>query len=113
MKTIRLTNRRNREIDQLLLMEGESEQVSINLGSWEEDNDSVTSVSWVVDSGSASISNESLESSVASAVITGSSDGRSLIKVTFTTSGNSVLVHYIKVYVRDPEVVVDCDLDYV
>lgn len=112
-KEITLVNLRNRELDQLLLMEGQAETVNINLGPWEEDNDSVSSVTWSLEQGSASISNENLSSSVASAVITGNSDGKSLIKVTFTTSGNSVLIHYLSVYVRDPQVVVCDSCDYV
>ena len=108
-----VTTNRNREIDKVLLMDGQTETVKFNVAPWEGDNGTVSSVSWSVVSGNASIANTALASSVASATVTGSSGGKSLVKVTLTTSGNNVGVLYFEVYVRDPEIVVCEGSDYV
>lgn len=106
MYTFYVTANRNREIDKVLMFEGQTDTVQFDLSPWEADNGTVSSVSWEVKSGSASIANESLSSSIASATITTSSSGKSLVKVTLTTSGNNVGILYAEIFARDPEVVV-------
>ena len=107
-----VTTNRNREIDKLLIMDGQTETVKFNVAPWEGDNGTVTSVTWALVSGNATISNEALASSVASARVSGSSAGKSLVKLTLTTTGNVGIV-YFEVYVRDPQVVVGDGMDYV
>jgi hypothetical protein len=107
-----VTTNRNREIDKVLIMDGQTETVKFNIEPWEGDNGTVTSVTWSVVSGNATISNEALASSVASARVSGSSAGKSLVKLTLTTTGNVGIV-YLEVYVRDPQVVVGDGMDYV
>jgi len=111
-QTFTVTSIRNRELETVLLMDGQSETISFDLSPWEADNASVSAVTWSVESGSISISGESLSSSVASALITGSSAGKSLVKLTCTTT-SPVLILYLVVFVRDPQVVIYGGSDYV
>jgi hypothetical protein len=103
---------RNREIEKVLLLDGQSESVSFDFAPWEADNDTVSAVVWTVENGDVSVSGESLGSSVASAVVTGSSGGKSLVKLV-CTAGSLVQVVYFTVYVRDPDVVVHGWKDYI
>lgn len=107
-----VTTNRNREIDKVLIMDGQTETVKFNAAPWEGDNGTVTAVTWTLVSGNATISNQALASSVASARIAGTSAGKSLIKIKLTTATN-IGITYLEVYVRDPQVVVGEGLDYV
>ena len=107
-----VTSIRNREIEEVLLLDGQSEAISFDLSPWEADNDTVSAVVWSVEYGDVSVGGELLSSSVASAVVTGDSGGKSLVKL-ICTAGDSVLPIYFSVYVRDPEVVVCGGSDYV
>jgi hypothetical protein len=112
MKEYVVTSIRNREYESILMLDGESEEVRFDFSPWEADNATVTAVTWTVESGGVSIGSEALSSSVASAVVTGSSGGKSLVKLS-CTAGSSVLVVYFTVYVRDPDIVVCGGSDYV
>lgn len=72
-----------------------------DFSSWEEDNSAVTSVTWEVQSGQASIGNEALASSVASAQITLSEVGGSVIKITAAT-GTQTYVTKLDILTKDP-----------
>ena len=63
---------------------------------------SVSSVVWSVDEGSATITNEALGSNVASALVTTSSVGCVLIKVTATLGDGQIDIHYFKIKVSEP-----------
>ena len=52
---------------------------------WQEDNNTITSATWTVETGNASVSNESLSSGVASALLTFSESGYSLISILVDT----------------------------
>jgi hypothetical protein len=101
------TANRNRDIEKILTFEGQTETVQWDLSPWEADNSAVSSVSYEVKNGSASVSNESLSSSVASFTVTTSQSGKSLIKITLTTSGNEVGILHLEVYSRDPQVITE------
>lgn len=101
------TANRNRDIEKILLFEGQTEKVQWNLEPWEDDNSAVSSVNWEVKNGDASVGNEALASSIMSATITCTQSGKSLIKITLTTSGNEVGILHLEVYCRDPQVVTE------
>lgn len=106
MYTFYLNNNRNREVEKVLAFEGQAQVVQFELGAWEDVNGTVTSATWTLKSGSAGISGESLSSSVASALITTSQSGRSMIKVELTAGSNTEVVHF-EVFAKDPEVVTE------
>lgn len=59
---------------------------SFDLTPWQADNSTVTSVDWVVKTGTASVSNTQLVEGVASALITFAARGRVLIQLTVNTA---------------------------
>lgn len=75
----------------------------IDFSAWQEDNSTVTSVTWAVESGQAGISGEALASGVASALITFSEQGRNLISILATTATEKKKI-WIEVYSKDYEV---------
>lgn len=79
-----------------------AKKYQIDYSPWAEENNNVTTVTWTVQSGNASVSAEALSSNVASALITFSSAGRNLIQVKADT-GTEIFVTYLNIYVRDPE----------
>jgi len=64
----------------------------------------VSSVVWLVDNGSATISNENLTSNVATALITTASEGVSLIKLTAVLADGQTDVFFFKVDANDPKI---------
>ena len=110
MKEYVVKYNRSQQLQNLFAYIGEAQTVKFDLTPWEEDNGSVSSVTWSTKAGDAAISNESLTSSIASAVITMSSEGASLIKLTATT-GTNTHVTYIRVVSKDPETTMTA-LDY-
>jgi len=73
---------------------------SFDFAPWAEDNSTVTSVSWSVESGDASISGATLTGTMASALVTTPEAGRSVIKITATT-GTEKYVAYLDVLAKD------------
>lgn len=69
---------------------------------WEEDNGAVTSVTWTVKSGSATVSADTLSSSVARALVTFGDAGGSLIQIKAVTAANGTYVAYLDVLAKDP-----------
>lgn len=62
----------------------------------------VTGVVWSVESGSATVSNDILSGSEASALVSTSSEGSSLIKLTATLADGQTDVFFFKVKTKDP-----------
>lgn len=100
MITYTITANRNRQKFGLLAFEDQAQTVRVDFSPWSDDNGSVSTVTWTVDSGNAAISNEDLSSNVAEAVITTSDIGNSLIKLE-ATAGNNNEVVYILVHAKD------------
>ncbi len=96
-----VTANRNREIWQLLAFEDGAETVQFDFSPWADDNGNVSAVTWTVKSGEAAISNESLASNVASALITTTEQGKSLIQLK-VTAGNNIYVTHLEVKAKDP-----------
>ena len=67
---------------------------------------SVSTVTWSVDQGSATISTEALGSNVASALIATGATGCALIKVVAALGDGQIDIHYFKIKVSDPSCVV-------
>lgn len=63
--------------------------------------DDASAVVWEVEGGQASISNEALSSNVATALITTTQSGLSVIKATITM-GTQTFVQYIKIVSKEP-----------
>lgn len=57
-----------------------------DLTPWQEDNDTVTSVTWTVHEGSVGVSGQALASGVASALLTFTQAGKCLIGILITTA---------------------------
>ena len=68
---------------------------------WSEDNNNITSATWTVKTGQASITGQSLSSNVATAQIEGTEEGRSIIEILADT-GTEKYSAYLNLYVRDP-----------
>ena len=67
---------------------------------WQDDNDTITSVTWTLESGQASISGETLISGVADALVSFPQQGRSVISVLATTATAAKKV-FISIEARD------------
>jgi len=65
-------------------------------------NTTVTGVVWSVDDGNATITGETLSSGKASALITTSSEGCSLIKLVATLADSQIDVFFFKIKALDP-----------
>ncbi len=74
----------------------------LDFNPWAEDNHDVITATWTVKAGSATISGETLVSNVATALITFSDAGRSLIQVKAATSAETY-VAYLDVLAKDPQ----------
>lgn len=64
---------------------GDAETYVVDFTPWQEDNSPVTTVTWTLESGSAGISNQSLVSGVASALISFNDAGTQVISVLANT----------------------------
>lgn len=81
----------------------EKKPYSIDLSKLESEvNDSFSTVTWIVDSGSATITNEALASSEATANIEATQEGRQLIKAVCEGATTTHTV-YISLKVNDPK----------
>ena len=103
MKTFYILDENRQQDRKILQYEGEVKSIACDFRSFAEDNSAITSVVWSVESGSAAISDEALSLSVASANITTSSAGNSMIKV-LASDGTNTRACYFKVACRDPQI---------
>lgn len=83
------------------LTKGDKRKYSFDFSPWAEDNNTISAVTWTVESGSATISAEALSSNVATALITVADTGRSIIKIAADTGTEQYIV-WLNVFVRDP-----------
>ena len=80
--------------------EGDASTYSIDFRPWQSDNSTITSVTWTVETGTATISNTALSSGIATALITFTQDGLCVISALATTASEKKKV-WIEVNVRD------------
>jgi len=88
-------------VRRLSTYKGEVEPVTVDFSPWAEDNGTVSTVTWSVKAGSATISGQALASNSASAVITTASEGGSLIEVKGSGATHTKILN-LRVYARDP-----------
>ena len=69
--------------------EGDTKTYEFDLTAWQEENSTVTDVTWTVEGGTASISNEQLSAGTASALINFSSKTKTLISILITTANET------------------------
>lgn len=88
---------------QILHFKGDIKKHSIDFSAWADDNAAVSGVVWTVESGQASISNETLANNVSQITITTTEAGYSSIKAVATDGTHSEAI-YIKLRCKDPQV---------
>lgn len=81
---------------------GDNQEYSLDFSPWAEEYNGITSATWTVESGDASITNTVLAGNITTANITQSDEGKSLIKVS-ATDGTLVKNIYLDLYFYDPE----------
>lgn len=94
------TNNKRQQIWKALSFKGQTETFTIDYSPW-SDNGTVTTVTVSLESGQASVGNESLTSNVKSLTITTAETGSSMIKLT-ATAGNNIDVSYLYIFSKDP-----------
>jgi len=83
------------------LQKGDTELFEIDFKPWQSDNDNLVAVSWTVESGSATISGQSLTSGVASALVAAAEYGTTIISITATTATRTKKVR-LQITARKP-----------
>jgi len=89
------------EIRQLRMSKGEAVPVIVDFSPWADDGGAVTTATWTVKAGNATISGEALSSSSASAVVTTAEEGGSIIEVKGAGATHTKIVN-IQVFAKDP-----------
>jgi hypothetical protein len=92
----------------ILAMKGDIQTIELDFSVWAEDNSAVTSVTWTTESGQAAISSASVASSVATATLTTSEAGTSMVKAV-ATNGSKSIAAYLRVVTKDPQACVTTD----
>ena len=100
-----ITAEKNPEILRDVAMKDGKKTYSFDFKPWAEDNHDVTTVTWTVKVGQATISGQALTSNVATALVTFSQAGGNLIQIKAATASNEVYVAYLDVLAKDPAVV--------
>lgn len=85
-----------------VMAKGETETIKFDLKPIEEDFGAISTVTWTLKAGTASIASETLSSSVASALITTSEVGNSRIEVSFS-DGTETTVRTLFIQAREPK----------
>ena len=75
---------------------------SFDFSPWAEDNNTVTTATWTLEAGQATISGEALSSNVATALVTFSQSGGALIKLV-ASSSSEIYVTWLDVLAKDPK----------
>jgi len=78
----------------------------IDCTAWQEDNDTITSAAWSIESGSASIASEAVTAGVVSARITFNQSGKVLLSVLISTATVKKKI-WIEILVRDRDCLAD------
>lgn len=80
--------------------EGAAITYQFDFSPWSEENSAVTSVTWTLKSGQATIESETLSSNIATSLITLSQSGGALIEVRADT-GTQIYVTFLDILSRD------------
>ena len=96
-----ITADNNQEIYKDVTMKDGAKTYSFDFSPWAEDNNTVTTVTWTVKSGQAAVSGQALASNVATALVTFSQAGKSLIQIK-GASATETQIAYLDVIAKDP-----------
>lgn len=98
-----ITTQERQRLFTLPAYKGDEQGIELDFSPWASDNAAVSAVTWTVEFGQASIEGEGLdtETGIASARITTSEAGQSMIKVS-VTDGTHTKIVYIRVVAKDP-----------
>lgn len=96
------------QVRRVLQFKGDARQHSFDFGPWADDNGTVTTATWTVESGQATISGKTLASNVASAIITTPEADNGMITLS-VTDGTHTKVVYIRYRCKDPQAVITDD----
>lgn len=101
-----VTSENNPDIFRDLDFKGGAKTYSLDFSQWAQENNTVTSATWTTESGQAAISGQALSNNVATALVTFSESGGSLIKI-IADSGTEKFVTFIDVVSKDPNRIVE------
>lgn len=101
-----ITANNNNQIFRDSKFKDEAITYEFNFAPWADVNGAVTTVTWTVRSGTATVSGTALASSVATGVVTFGSEGGSLIQIK-ATNGTETCIAYLDVLARDPNSATD------
>lgn len=73
---------------------------------WQDDNDTITSVTWALESGQASIASQALSSGLVSGIVTLSQSGKALISLLLNTATRKKKI-WLEIGVKDLEMPAD------
>ena len=80
---------------------GDATNYQFDCKPWQEDNDTITSVTWNVEHGQASISGQTITSGVLSALVSFPQSGRLLISLLLSTASGQSKKIWLEIYVKD------------
>ena len=89
-----------RQQNKRLEFKGGSELIKFSYAQYAEENGDITTATWSVEYGDATIASESLNSNVAQAQVTATNAGNSLIKLT-VSDGTNINVQWLNIHVKD------------
>jgi len=97
-----VSNEQRIGVREIIHYKGDIKKHSVDFSMWVDDNATVTSVTWTIESGQASITSESLSSNKSTIVVSTTESGFSMLKAVATdgTHGEAV---YIELRARDPQ----------
>lgn len=95
-----ITSENNPDIFRDVTFKGSAKTYSFDLSQWAEENNTISTATWTVEAGQASISGETLSSDVATALVTFSQSGGALIKIVFA-GASEIYVAWLDVIVKD------------
>lgn len=98
-----VTATRNQQIFKDVGFKDGAIKYSFDFGPWADDNGSITSVTWTVKAGSATISGDALAGNVATALVTFGDTGATLIQIKAVTASSGTYIAYLDVLAKDPQ----------
>ncbi len=100
-RTYYITSQTRQDVIDIPAMIGDDQQISVDFRAWAEDNSALTSATWAIAAGDASVDGTSLSGSVATARITTTNAGNSLITVS-ATDGTRTKKQFFRIAAKDP-----------
>ena len=90
------------QVRRILQFAGDARKHTFDFNSWADDNGTVTTATWTVESGQATITGKTLTSNVASGIITTTYADSGMIKLS-VTDGTHTKVVFIRYVCKDPQ----------